>query len=75
MYILAHNHYDESITVLSETDNKSAINALNVMKRMRWAKVKRHGRKGHRWYEVSMRNRSEWRRGYAEVDGVKARIK
>lgn len=75
MYIWAHNRDDGSITHLSETDDKAARNAIRVLKRMRWAKVKRHGTKGRRWYEVKMRNRDEWRHGYIEVDGVRARLK
>jgi hypothetical protein len=65
------NHETGEVTAFPEPFAKEAV---EVLRRMRWAKVRRHGRKGARWYVVSMRNRQEWKRGYTEVDGHRVRL-
>jgi len=56
-------------------DKQALDDTLRVMKMMRWVKVRRHGRKGNRYFEVRMRNRQEWKQGYIAVDGnIKARL-
>ena len=73
MYYLLNNETHQ-ITEF-EGDKQSIDDALRIMKKMRWVKIKRRGRSGHRRFEVRMRNRDEWKQGYIVVDGlIKMRI-
>jgi hypothetical protein len=69
VYVL--NREAREVTAFSDYN---AAEAIAVMRRMRWVKVRRHGKKGSRWYVLSMRNRQEWKLGYTDVDGHRVRI-
>lgn len=73
MYYLINNETHQ-ITKFTET-KQSLDDALRIMKKMRWVKIKRRGRSGHRRFEIRLRNRDEWKQGYIVVDGlIKARL-
>lgn len=73
MYYLLNNETHQ-ITEF-DTTKQSLDDALRIMKKMRWVKIKRRGRSGHRRFEVRLRNRDEWKQGYIVVDGqIRARL-
>lgn len=72
MLIYAMNP-EEGVHVLVE-DDKAAARALKVLRVMRWAHVKRHGRRGQRWYTITMRNPAEHKMTSIEVDGAIVRL-
>lgn len=73
MMVITKNFHTGQVTTL-DCDDRSVLGALKVMRHMRWAHVKRHGRKGARWYTVTMRNPDEWKRGYVQVDDDMVRV-
>lgn len=73
MYYLFNNETHQ-ITEF-DTTKQSLDDALRIMKKMRWVKIKRRGRSGCRRFEVRLRNRDEWKQGYIVVDGhIRARL-
>lgn len=63
MFVMLRHPVTGHVSTL-EADEESLLGALRILKKMRWAHVKRHGRSGSRWFTVSLRNRDEWKQGH-----------
>lgn len=73
MIILAESITGGRVSVI-DCDAPTASEVLRTLRSMRWAQIKRHGRSGHRWYTVTLRNRSEWKSGAAVLHDVLVRL-
>lgn len=69
MFAAVKNHQTGHIVIVDDEEG-SMLSALSVMRKMRWAHIKRHGRSGQRWFTVVMRNPDEWKHGTVRVDGA-----
>lgn len=69
MFAVVKNYQTGHVFIVDDEEG-SMLSALRVMRKMRWAHVKRHGRSGQRWFTVVMRNPDEWKCGTACVGGA-----
>lgn len=73
MLVITKNFTTGQVSVL-DSEDEPTLAALNIIREMRWGHVKRHGRRGSRWYTLTPRNPSEWKRGHTVVDGYLATL-
>ena len=72
VYVL---HRDGTHVTVFENEPPEALqNALRIMRKARWAHVRRFGRPGQRGYILRIRNQSERSMRPAIVDGFLARM-